>query len=124
MEWSGGGDDGVIDLTGSQDMPVTCLGDFSWFLSQFVSVTSVTDSAVGLFTHSVINIGHMIGETGFKVIHCNVNPVSAGVSKCIKRLRVCKFLDALASLKPHYSSEFHHFFRLLNMYISNLLQIY
>ena len=68
VEWSGGGDDGVIDLTGSQDMPVTCLGDFSWFLSQFVSVTSVTDSAVGLFTHSVINIGHMIGETGLKVV--------------------------------------------------------
>ena len=33
------------------------------------------------------------------------------------------FLDALASLKPHYSSKFTHFFRLLR-YISNLLQIY
>ena len=26
------------------------------------------------------------------------------------------FLDALASLKPHYSSEFHHFFRLLPLF--------
>ena len=33
------------------------------------------------------------------------------------------FLDALASLKPHYSSKFTHFFRLLR-YISNLFQIY
>ena len=31
-------------------------------------VTKVTDRAIGLATNLVINIGHMIGETGLKVV--------------------------------------------------------
>ena len=45
-------------------MPVTCLGGFIWFPSQCTSVTLVTDSAIGLVTNCVINIGHMIGDVG------------------------------------------------------------
>ena len=35
-------------------------------------VTKVTDRAIGLATNLVINIGHMIGETGLKVVQHDV----------------------------------------------------